>query len=498
MKKSLLLSTFALLNLNASTTISLDNSSLNAPKTIYFSNDAKIIVSTKNSQIIMNNRDINIKNQSYIPIKNNKDNEKISDLLGIQPTIKKEMKKEKYFKKVIVTKKIKEKNITKEVNQTKSIPAIREVEKTIKVYKQLPAYTIDNIVSKILYNRGNINFKFKKFLVVDRDRIYYVTPKEEEIHSFYSILKNKEIVVNKIYLKIDKTIKISSKGYSKTTSDYDNLMELYIDKNGDILQLSLKNKKFKLKRVYNKDVANYEQKRKILKTEITKPYDLSSKLTSIFLLKNNSNQYRLKFVRELSTKNKNIIETNLELPNKIFNPRAPLDLTYSFSAKSFNVPKKVLFEVESIFKENGNIIYRFSNRPNQRYAALRYTNSQNQPDKNEYYNANKRYYTFSNIINLLEWMKYNNKNSQSIMMFLDRIKPINYDISISNNSFKIKKGKEISFSGEFNKYGYVKEISINNKKLLLEDLYSTTTKHNKKILENFKKSHHLVEIKSEK
>lgn len=92
-------------------------------------------------------------------------------------------------------------------------------------------------------------------------------------------------------------------------------------------------------------------------------------------------------------------------------------------------------------------------------------------------------------------MRYNKKPNISIMMFFDNIKPVNYDISITDTNFIIKKGSEIAFRGSFNKYGYVKEINFNNKKLMLEDLYSTKTKQNREYLKSFKINHHIIEIK---
>ena len=458
MKKSILLSAFAFLGLNASI-ITLDNSNLNNTKTIYFSNNAKILTSPQTDKIIINNRKFDIKNTKYIVLRNNNI---IAKLLKMK-------------QKVVVT----------------------QDGKAIKTYPKLITYYIYGAISKIIYDNKNIDPDLKHFLVVDGKTIYYVSLKKEET-SIYSIFKNKKIPAYKIYLKINKTIKISPKGYYFAKNPYKDLFELYVDDNSNILKLSLKNKNFDLEKVYNNSIETYKNKKSKLVTKITKEYDLSSPLTSIFVLKQDENQYRLKFKRGLNPKNRHIINSNLEASNKIFKPDAPLNLTYDFASLSFNIPKKALFELQGIFKEDGNVIYKFSNRPKNRYAVVIYKNNQNEPDKNEYYNSRKRYYTFSNIINLLEWMRHNKKSSQSIMMFFDNVKPVNYDISLNENSFTIKRGSKIAFNGKFNQYGYVKEISINNKKLLLEDLYSKTTYKNRQILENFKKSHHIIEIKDNK
>lgn len=458
MRKSLLLTALAFVGLNAST-ISLDNSNLNNTKIIYFSNSAKIATSTNRDTLVINNKKFDIEDKKYSIHKHNKE---IAKLLNIKPTV-----------------------------------SVSEDGKKVETYPQIIAYNIYGAISKIIYDNKNIDNNLKYFLVEDGNTIYFVSLKKDNV-SKYSILKGKNVSVNKIYLKINETIKVSPNNYSIIENSYKNLFEIYIDDNSNILKLSLKNKNFDLEKVYDKNVDIYNKKKSILETEITKEYDISSKLTSIFVLNENSNQYRLKFTRELNSQNKNIINSNLEASNKIFNPNAPLDLKYSFASLSFNIPQKALFELQGMYKEENNVIYKLSNHPKSTYAKVIYKNNQNKTDKNEYYNSNKRYYTFSNIINLLEWMKHNKKSSQSIMMFFDNVKPVNYDISLFNSSFEIKKGSKIEFSGKFNNYGYVKEISINNKKLLLENLYSPTTYKNKQILENFKKSHHLIEIKDNK
>jgi hypothetical protein len=439
----LLVLIFNVLNANI---ISIDNSNLNGGKIIYFTNNAEIKVSPYKTLLYINNEPMELVQETPFVISLD---EQLLKVLGIKNSSNDESK--------------------------------------------LSIYKINSIVSKLFYNNFD-NIKDSKFLIRDGNILYLASIKKEKV-DIYSIFKNKDVKASKIYIKLYKILKYTPKGYVAINNNYDNLFELYVDENSNILKFSFKNMDFELQKVYNKFIDTYKEKENSLVTKITKPYDLSSKLTSIFVLNEDLNQYRLIFTRFLYPKNKNIIFSKIETSNKIFKPKAPLDLKYLFTSLSFNVPHKFLFELKGIFKEDDNVIYNFLNNPKSRNAQIIYKNSQNEIDKVKYENSTKGYYTFSNLINLLEWMRYNKKSSQSIMLFFDNIKPVNYDIFISDTSFEIKKGSKVSFKGTFNKYGYVNEISINNKKLKLEDLYSDITYKNRKILKEFKIAHHIIEIK---
>ncbi len=436
-----------LASLNANT-LSLDNSNLKGNKTIYFNNNSQIKVTPYNRTLILNNHRINLEIKNYQRLQN----KEITKLLGLKPKITK-----------------------------------NEFDEKIVTYPSIPYFQLNSVISDMMLNQ-NLD-GLNKFLVQDNNIIYYVKLKRNTIN-IYDKLKNKNVKATKIYLKILKTIK----NHKLIKSPYNTLFKV-VNYNGNILQMKLKNKDFNLQKVYNRYVDIYKQKKATLETEVTKEYDVADNLTSIFVLDNNYNQYRLKFNRYLNPQNKNIINSDIEASNKIFKPNAPLDMQYSFISLSFNVPHQLLFELQGIFKEDNNVIYKFVNSPKQRYASVIYKNNQNKIDKLDYFNGDKSYYTFSNFLNLLEWMRYNKKPNISIMMFFDNIKPVNYDISITDTNFIIKKGSEIAFRGSFNKYGYVKEINFNNKKLMLEDLYSTKTKQNREYLKSFKINHHIIEIK---
>ena len=435
-----------LVGLNANT-LSLDNANLTGNKTIYF-NNAQIKVTPNSDYLNLNNKHINLQLQYPSTIQN----PQITKLLGLKAEV-----------------------TQNEFNE--------------KIYPQLKYFTLNGVISDMLLNPQKLE---GKILVQDNDKLYYVAVKRDET-SIYDKLKNQRVEADKIYLKILKTIQ-----NNKIVANPYNILFEVDNYNGDILRMKFKDKLYNLERVYNRYIDIYKQKESTLETTITKQYDVADDLTSVFVLNSDSSQYRLKFHRYLNPKNRNIINSNIEVSNKIFKPNAPLEEMYRFESFSFNVPHQLLFELQGIFKEDTNVIYKFENSPKERYVHIKYRNNENKKDKSDYFKGSKSYYTFSNFINLLEWMRYNKKVNMSIMMFFDTIKPVNYDISITDNSFKVKKGTQTAFYGTFNKYGYVKEINFNNKKLVLEDLYSTKTLKNKRYLKQFKLNHHIIELKDNK
>ncbi len=274
----------------------------------------------------------------------------------------------------------------------------------------------------------------------------------------------------------------------------DEILSKYMGKNSNLIALEVMDNGVKsVKKVYSKEIAEYEREKKARPVFANK-FDFSTETLFLsYVSKDETSTKRMNMTFEMKKKNTKVV---LKSPISLFDPEYK-GTSLSEHVGIFRDTDNALYEMKKVQIVDGAIELSWLNHPKKTVVQVEYVSNGEKDKKILSKTTGQQFYSIEGIIYLVSWMNINNKDNL-VVTFMNGSLP--FDVTMtktSDNSYEMQKKGQTIYAFKVNENAFVTSIDYPAYKIhiVLEDAQNDTTVRNKKYLENFVKQNNIHYIK---